>query len=414
VHGVPVLWLPDARFKSFRASLVLQRPLDGRTAARALLPSLLVEGTEHYQDRVQLQRAQERLYGAVATPGTGRLGETTVLRLLGEGVAGDFLPGRPDQIGGVLALLAELLLRPRLHDGGFADDVFVQQQAQLLAAARAVADDKAAFARQRALELGCVGEPYAVPDHGGQAAIAALDRWAVEGARNDFLQHGRSWCVAMGALPADLPSRLEGLLAALPARPNAAPLPAVEPARRAPRSAVEYADAVQSKQVLLFRSKRPAQRELCALHAMVSLFGGGPHSRLFQQVREKQSLAYYASAGVDHHKGVLLVQAGIDVGRGAAVQAAVEGELAALARGDFTDTELATAIAQITGALPAIDDSLAARMQYTGEQWLLGNDQTPTQRLASYAAVRRDDVVAAAASVWLDFAYLLEAKGAAA
>jgi len=43
-----------------------------------------------------------------------------------------------------------------------------------------------------------------------------------------------------------------------------------------------------------------------------SMFGGGSHSRLFREVREKQSLAYYVSATVDRHKGLAMVQLGLD------------------------------------------------------------------------------------------------------
>ena len=42
------------------------------------------------------------------------------------------------------------------------------------------------------------------------------------------------------------------------------------------------------------------------------LFGGFPHSKLFLNVREKHSLAYYASSSVEPFRGLLTVQTGID------------------------------------------------------------------------------------------------------
>jgi hypothetical protein len=60
------------------------------------------------------------------------------------------------------------------------------------------------------------------------------------------------------------------------------------------------------------------------------------------------------------------------------------------------------------GPFAAVDDSLAARMQFTAEQFLLGFDQTPADRLQSYAAVSREQVAAAAASAWHDHSYLLQ------
>ncbi len=52
--------------------------------------------------------------------------------------------------------------------------------------------------------------------------------------------------------------------------------------------------------------------ERFALMVFNGLFGGFPHSKLFMNVREKESLAYYASSSVDTFRGFMSVQTGID------------------------------------------------------------------------------------------------------
>lgn len=410
---VPVLHRRDDRFKTFRLVLCAQRPLDARVAARAMLPALLVQGTERHADRPALARALELQYGSGVMPAVGRLGESSVLRLAGEAVAGEFLPGRPDQLGAVLDLMAEFAVRPRLVDGGFPADVFAREHALATALAASVFDDKNHWARQQALRHGCRGEGYAIPDHGGDAELAAVDRHAPEAARDDFLRRGNLWCVAMGALPADLPARLQPLLAQLPERhPEPVP-PAFVPAPRAPGRTVETAVMQQARQVLLFRLPRPHDvADLCAQHAMVSLFGGGSHSRLFSEVREKRSLVYHIGAGVDQHKGLMVVQGGMQAESAEAVEQETLHQLGELAAGNFSDDELQTTRMSLLGPFAAVDDSLNARMQFTAEQFLLGFDQMPDDRLASYAAVTRDQVAAAAAAVWHDHSYLLRPEAA--
>ena len=60
--GVPVLWAPDDRFKSLRVLMQARRPLDERAAARSLLPSLLLHGTQRDPDRPSIARRMEELY----------------------------------------------------------------------------------------------------------------------------------------------------------------------------------------------------------------------------------------------------------------------------------------------------------------------------------------------------------------
>ncbi len=49
-----------------------------------------------------------------------------------------------------------------------------------------------------------------------------------------------------------------------------------------------------------------------AFQVFNGLFGGFPHSKLFINVREKASLAYYASSCLESHKGLMIVITGIE------------------------------------------------------------------------------------------------------
>jgi len=411
--GVPVLWRADARYKTFRVAFLARRPLDGRAAARGLLPELLVQGTERDPSRAALARRMEELYAGVVAPSATKHGESHVLQVAFDSVAGAFLPGRPDQLGEGLRLLGDLLLRPRLVDGAFPPDVFAREQRNQRNAVRAEFDDKSVHARRRALALACEGEPYAIPEHGGEAAIAALDARAPEEARIDFLTRGELLLLAAGALPDSFPEAAEEFLRQLPPRvPESVPEPVVV-APRPRRESIERAVVQQSKLVLVFRFP-PAPRSVWpARRLFANLLGGGPHARLFQEIRERRSLAYAVHAGVEAHKGLLLVSAGLDEASVPAVVELVERELGELLAGRCTAQELATAKAGILSALAAIDDSVAARLAYTFERWLEGIDREPHEQAELYAALDVDAVASAAAGVWLDHVYLLAPRPAA-
>lgn len=408
LHGWPVLVGGDPRFKTFRLALVWQRPLDRTLAARALLPALLQHGTARWPDRPALARAKERAFGAHAGAAIGRHAETAVLWLQADAVARDFLPGRPDQFAAVLELLDEYALRPRLEGAAFPAEVFRREQAQALAAARAVYDDKAAWARQQALALACAGEPYGLPEHGGEEAIAALDAAAPAAMLEDFRRGGRRLCIAVGVLPEDVASALEPLLARLPGTAPPALPPVMAPSPRPLRRVAEDAAMQQAKLVLVFRTppaRSPAA--LCALQTCLGLWGGGPHSRLFREVRERRSLCYYAAAGGDPNKGLVTVQVGCEGASAPAVVEETVRQLAELQQGRFGDDELATTLASIDGSLQAIDDSQQSRLHFTVEQWLRGFDEDPSARRRRFATVTRDDLAAAARSIWFDLEYAL-------
>ena len=70
------------------------------------------------------------------------------------------------------------------------------------------------------------------------------------------------------------------------------------------------------------------------------LFGGTPYSKLFTNVREKASLAYYASSRLLPFNGIISVQTGIQASDQEKVQNMIQEQLTALQNGDLTTETL--------------------------------------------------------------------------
>lgn len=410
VMGIPVLWLPDDRFKTFRISLSARRPLDQTAAARSVLPALLMQGTARYPDRPSLARQMELLYGASVAPSSGKIGETHLLRFSVDCVAGQFLPGEPDQLGDGLRFLSEFLVCPRLDDGGFPADIFERERLQACHDARSVFDDRGAYAAQQALSLACEGEPMAIPEHGGVAALEILDRHEPEQARADFLRHGELVLTAMGSLPsaASFEEHVAKFLCDLPER-QVQNLPAVVGREiEGRRSSVERVDLQQSKMVLIFRLPATDDASLWMGRALFSsMLGGGPHSRLFREVREKRSLAYYAQSALDRHKDLLVVHVGLDESAATEVESETLRQIDLLSSGDFSAEELETARAGLLSMIATLTDGIGSHMQFVEDQWNLGLNRTPQDLAEQYAAVTSDLVQSSVAGLQLDYSYLL-------
>jgi len=413
IDGVPVLWRRDPRFKTFKLTFAARRQLDGRAAARALLPELLLQGTVRDPSRLALVRRMEALYGGLAVPSVAKVGETHVLQATVDSVAGAFLPGRPDQLGAGLALLADVLNRPRLCEGGFPDDVFLRERRNQANAVRAEFDDKGSYARRQAVTLCCEGEPMGIQEHGGLGAILALDRFAPERARLDFLRHGDPLLLAMGALDDGVVDAAATWLEHLPERqPQTLPR-TVEVGPRPHRTTLERADVGQGKLVMVLRFPPAPASAWPARRLFTSLLGGGPHARLFKEVRERRSLAYSVAAGADRHKGLLLVAAGVDEAAAATVEDVVLREVEVLRQGRFSAEELQTAKAGIVSGLAAVDDSISARLAFTFERWLEGTDREPHEQAEVYLGLDAAAAAHGGDGLWLDHVYLLAPAEAA-
>jgi predicted Zn-dependent peptidase len=130
--------------------------------------------------------------------------------------------------------------------------------------------------------------------------------------------------------------------------------------------------------------------------------GGGPSSRLFQQVREQRGLAYsvYSSLAAYADAGSFSVYAGCAPERLDEVATVIRGVLADVASGGLTPAELARAQGNLRGGLVLGLEDTPSRMNRIGRSELdHGRQRTIAESLDRITAVTADQVTALAAEL---------------
>jgi predicted Zn-dependent peptidase len=138
------------------------------------------------------------------------------------------------------------------------------------------------------------------------------------------------------------------------------------------------------------------------------IFGGAPTSRLFMNVREKQSLCYYCSSFPDGLKGLLMVVSGIEQKNKEKTLNAVLEQLEDLKQGNVSDEELENARRSLRNGYREITDSPAAIASWYLGRISTGRYDSPEDAIAAMEQITKEDVVTVANSVRLDTVYFLE------
>lgn len=107
------------------------------------------------------------------------------------------------------------------------------------------------------------------------------------------------------------------------------------------REKLEQRDVHQSIVELAYHfSSQYGDRSHLPLIVLNGLLGGFAHSKLFVNVREKESLAYTISSSFDIFSGLMRIYAGIDRANRTKTIALINRQILDLKRGHFTDEEL--------------------------------------------------------------------------
>ena len=145
----------------------------------------------------------------------------------------------------------------------------------------------------------------------------------------------------------------------------------------------------------------------------VALLGGTTTSRLFVNVREKQSLCYYCAASYTSLTGALCVDSGVEHANAAAARESILKELAALCAGPVEDGELADTKRALKNQLAAVGDTLQGLEGWYFAERMRGADKAPEQVAAEVDAVTADDVLRVLSRFRLSVCYTLTKEAGA-
>ena len=177
------------------------------------------------------------------------------------------------------------------------------------------------------------------------------------------------------------------------------------------RQVIEEMDVAQAKLNIGFRTNTSVKdKEYLPLVVYASVLGGGPHSKLFINVRERSSLAYYAFARLEKYKGLMLIGSGIDQKQYQQALEIIMEQVNDMEKGNITDMEFTAAINAITTSLRGAKDEPGQLVNYYLGNTVTGASYSLDDLIEEIMKVKLEEVVEVAKRVKVDTVYLLSPK----
>lgn len=405
--------LDTDRFRTNYLSLNILRPLRQEEAAmNALLPDVLLRGCRICPDMREISVWLDQRYGAGVQPTVRKKGEVQAVGFFFDYVSERYAAPEEDLTADICALLGSFLLEPVLENGAFRGDYVEGEKVNLCNAIMAQINDKRVYAALRLRQEMFAGEAYGVGKNGEKEQVEQITPRSLYDHYRYILGHSRIEIVFAGRTDQDhLIACLRQALSALP-RQSADPV-GTEPGPMPDmaRELSETLDVQQGNLVMGFRTGvDSADPRYPAMLMFNGIFGGGITSKLFRNVREKMSLCYYASSGLDRFKGVMLVSSGIDPEKYDAAKDEILRQLEACRAGEITEEEIVSVRNALCTALRSSGDSLGRMEDFYLSQEIGGFDYTPEDLLESVLAVTPEQIRQAAEAVRLDTVFFLKGE----
>ncbi len=410
-EGITLYMLPDEKFKNCVQGIYFNMPLKKETAtALALLPRLLTAGNTKYPGRSKITLKTEELYGTRVQCGTEKQGEAQVISFVGDAIcdryAGEALYGE------VQSLLKTIILEPKTENEGFSEEVFKREKESLREDIKSIINDKRRLALIRCSEEMCKGEPYGIRADGTEEDLDALSPKGVYALYQEMLKTAKVDIFVTGAFDKAVAEKAAEEFAAILGGRQAAYPETTRNKARAVRYVEDKENVQQGKLVIGYRTDvDPKSDDYYALMVYNAVFGGGTASKLFNNVREKMSLCYYASSGLEKAKGLLFVQSGIEFSKYNVALEAIGAQADEIRAGNISDAEFYGSVQGIINQLRSYKDSPGLILQYYRRQLPFGALCDMETVIEKIGAVTPADVKRIAEKVHMDTVYFLNGTG---
>ncbi|MBZ4221586.1 insulinase family protein [Bacillus wiedmannii] len=407
--GLRVHIIPTDKYKTNTFVFRFKAPLNEETVTeRALLPYVLQSATEKLPSVIRLRQYLEELYGSSLAVDVSKKGEDHIISIYVDIANEVYLHDAPPLFEKALSMLSDIVLHPATEGNGFLPSIVESEKRALLQRIEATYDDKMRYANERLIEEMCKVEPYRLSAHGKKEIVSSITNESLYQYYQKVLAEDEMDLYIIGDISenaVDLVSKYFSI-SVRPARERNVLL---HKRNNEEKEVVEKQELKQSKLHIGYRTFITYKDEdYFALQLFNGLFGGFSHSKLFVNVREKNSLAYYAASRFESHKGLLFVMSGIEAKNYEKAVEIIKEQMLAMQNGDFSEEEMHQTKSVIQNQiLEAIDTPRGfVEMLYHG---IISDRTRPVEEwLTGIESVTKEEIVKVAKNIELDTIYFLQ------
>lgn len=414
LNGIDVFYVNSSKFKTNSINIFFHDKLSKENASKnALLPAVLRRGCEGHPTFREIAFYLEELYGASFDCGVTKKGEHQIIQFYIEHVNDKYTFEDMGLFEKASELVFEIITKPVLDGESFKKDYVEQEKENLKKLIESRVNDKAQYAVERCFEIMCKDEPFSIYDYGSVEDLKSIDE-------NNLYEHYRYFVENLPIIvyiTGDIgEEQLKGFVQKLSTlkRNNIKEIAFEEDIKDVieVKKVTEKMSVNQGKLSLGFRTNKGSSgKEYYNLLVCNTVLGGGIHSKLFQNVREKESLAYYAFSRLEKFKSLMVISSGIEIANKDKAIDIILKQLEEIRAGNISDYEFQASMNTIETGIKSIMDSQLQMVDFFLSQEILKSKEDFRSFIDNVKQVTKQDVKEAADRIKLDTIYFLTAEG---
>lgn len=412
-NGIKLHTIKTEKFKTNLIAVMLATKLDRKNITKnALIPAVLRRGTKFMQTQEDINKKMEDMYGASFDCGLDKTGDNQILKFYMETVNNEFLPqDAENMIKSSIEKIFEIIFNPYLENGVFKKEYVEQEKENIKQIIDGKIDSKARYALDRCIEEMYKNEPFGLYKFGYVEDLKDINEKNLYEYYLELIKTCKIDIYISGIVDENIHNIIkqnENIEKLQERKPDFKEFELTKKENEEAKEIQESMEITQGKLIIGLDVNILDKDARYKIMIYNSLLGGSANSKLFQNVREKASLAYTASSSYYRFKNNIFINCGIDIPNYQKALEIIKKQIEDMKNGDFTDEEIENAKNGIIASIKTIDDEQDTEITYYFGQELSGTKTSLEEYIENIQKINKADVLEVAKQISINTIYFLK------
>ena len=375
---------------------------------KALILTVLRRGTNNLKTQEEISKKLEELYGASFDCGIDKLGDKHVLKFYVESLNEQYLYQKEDILNQSLNILFDIVFNPLLENGAFKQEYIDEEKQNLRIIIEGQKDNKAAYATQRCIEEMYKEKPYGLYKYGYVEDLEKIDSKNLYETYLNLIKTCKIDIFVSGDFDEKtLEEKVKSNQQISKLEPRK-----VEYLDEESESSNTQEENVVRENMQISQGKLNIGLDVLsdnksAVSVYNAILGGGANSKLFQNVREKASLAYSAGSIYIKPKSKIIIKTGIEHKNYEKALQIIKEQIDDMKNGKFSDEDIQHAKELIIASFKSMQDEQDSEISFYFGREIQKESKDIDKQIKEVSEVTKQNIVDVANKIKINTIFFL-------
>lgn len=413
-NGINLNLIKTDKFKTNLLSVFLTVPLNENTITKnALIPAILRRGSNNLKTQEEISKTLEEMYGASFDCGVDKIGDNQVLKFYLETINNSYVENEENILKEAINILLDLVFNPLVNNNKFDETYVESEKNNLKQIIEGRKDAKATYALERCIEEMYKNLPYALYKYGKLEDLENINAENLYEQYKKLINECKIDIFISGDITEEVKNEVienKNIVNLEERNPNYIESNKENRIKQEKQEEIvsESMDVTQGKLILGLDVLKEQEDDKYTALIYNAILGGTPNSKMFQNVREKNSLAYTASSSYIRQKGNIFVKCGIEIDNYEKALKIIKEQIEDMKKGEFTEEDIKQAKVNIVSTIKFIPEEQDTELLYYFSQELSGYQMNSEEYISKVNSITREQIIELANRIQINTIYFLK------